>query len=133
MQQIQLMNSLDAIARVNAKDCFVRGESIVFLVPESQMRQAIGKNGSVVEKLKKMLGKNVELFEYNEDPKKFFEKAFYRAKINEIEISEKEGSKAATIKVDGTNKRIILQNMGRLKKIKELAERNYNIDEVRVR
>ena len=133
LQQIQLINALDSIARVGAKDCFIDGESIVYLVPESQMRQAIGKSGSTVELIKKKLGKRVELFEFTESAEKFFEKAFFKAKIDQVEIKDMKERKVAIVQVDNTNKKIILQNMRRLKRIKELAKRNYSIDEVRIR
>ena len=133
LNQIQLINTLDAVSGVGAKDCVVSGDAVVFLVPENKIRQALGKNGAMIEKIKKMLGKRVELFEYSPEPEGFFRKAFFRARIEKVEIGEKNGEKIALINADNTNKKIILQNIGRLKKIKELAKRNYGIEEVRVR
>ena len=97
------------------------------------MKKAIGKKGATVEKIRKVFKKPVELFEYTKEPERFFEKAFFKAKIEKIEIKEKKDKKIALISADQTNKRIILQNLGRLKKIKELAKRNYEIEEVRIR
>ena len=133
INEIQLMNALDTLAKVNARDCFVEDGSVIFLVPENDIKRAIGKKGETVELLKKKLGKKVELFEYTEQPEKFFEKAFYRAKIEKTEVKQLKESKVAFIHADATNKKIILQNMRRLKRIKELAKRNYEIDEVRIR
>jgi len=127
------MNGLDKIANVMPRDCFVGDNSVVFLVHEEHMKKAIGKNGATIEKISKTLNKRVELFEYTKEPEKFFEKAFYRAKIEKVEIRETKNGKIALISADNTNKRIILQNMGRLKKIKQLAKRNYEIGEVRIR
>ncbi len=127
------MNALDNMAKVSPKDCFVDGETVVFLVPEKGMRQAIGKNGQTVELMKKKLGKKIELFEYAEEPEKFLEKAFFRAKIEKVEIKETAERKIAVIHADPENKRIMLQNMGRLRKVKELAKRNYGLEEVRIR
>lgn len=133
INQIQLMNTLDDVAHVGAKDCFVTERSIIYLVPEDQMSQAIGKKGANVEKLSKKLGKKVEFFEYMKEPEKFLEKAFFKAKIDKIEIKNTKEKKIAVVNADNTNKRLILQNLGRLKKIKELCQRNYNIEEVRIR
>jgi len=127
------MNGLDKIANVMPRDCFVGDNSVVFLVHEEHMKKAIGKNGATIEKISKTLNKRVELFEYTKEPEKFFEKAFYRAKIEKVEIRETKNGKIALISADNTNKRIMLQNMGRLKKIKQLAKRNYEIGEVRIR
>ncbi|MBI4210551.1 MAG: NusA-like transcription termination signal-binding factor [Candidatus Diapherotrites archaeon] len=133
MAQIQLMNALDSVARVNAKDCFVEGNSVVFVVPEKDMRQAIGKNGSTVERMEKLLGRKVELFEFSQEPEKFFGKAFFKAKVEKAEIRQLKDRKIAVVNVDAENKKLILRNMMRLKKVKEIAKRNYGIDEVRIR
>lgn len=127
------MNRLDSIARVGAKDCMIGKNTIVFLVPEKDMRQAIGKNGDTIKRITEKLGKKVELFEYTEQPEKFFEKAFFKAKLTKVEIKKVGERTIAFVGADAENKKIVLGNLGRLKKVKELAKRNYNIDEVRVR
>ena len=132
-EQIQLINTLDVVAKVSARDCVVNNDSVAFMVPETQMSQAIGKNGANVKVLTQKLRKRIELFEYTEKPEKFFEKAFYSAKLESVEIKQLNGSKVAFIKTDADNKKIVLGNMSRLRKIKELAQRNYEIDEVRIR
>ena len=86
-----------------------------------------------IEKVKKQLGKNIELYEYSSKPEEFFSKAFYKASVEGIEIKKMKQRNVAIVKTDNTNKRAILQNLGRLNKIKELAKRNYNIEEVRIR
>ncbi|MCR4368925.1 MAG: NusA-like transcription termination signal-binding factor [archaeon] len=131
--EIRFINALDTIAKVSARDCFVEENTIVFLVPEDKIRQAIGKNGVTIEKVRKTLGKNVELFEYTKEPQQFFLKAFYKANIEGVEIRKQKEKTIAVIKADNANKKIILRNLRRLGKIKELAKRNYEIDEVRIR
>ena len=127
------MNALDNIAKVNARDCFVEGDSVVFVVPEEQMHQAIGKNGATIEMVRKRIGKRVELFEYSPEPEKFFARAFFNAKLEKTEIKKFGEKKVAIISADAENKKIILQNLRRLKRIKEIAKRNYEIEEVRIR
>lgn len=131
--EIRLINALDSIARVSAKDCFVEEDTVVYLVPNKDMRQAIGKNGSTIEKVRKQIGKNVELFEYSAKPEEFFSKAFYKASLDGVEIKKANKKNVAVVKTDSTNKKVILRNLKRLNKIKELAKRNYGIEEVRIR
>ena len=131
--EIRLINALDSIARVSAKDCFVEENTIVYLVPNEGMRKAIGKNGSTIEKVKKQLGKNIELYEYSSKPEEFFSKAFHKASVDGVEIKKMKQRNIAIVKTDNANKRVILQNLGRLNKVKELAKRNYDIEEVRIR
>lgn len=132
-EQIQLMNTLDFVARVCARDCLVNADSVAFMVPEQQMSQAIGKNGSNVKAMTTKIRKRIELFEYTEKPEKFIEKAFHNAKLEGIEVKQVGESRIAFVKADAVNKKIMLGNMGRLRKIKELAKRNYSVDEIRIR
>ncbi|MCH7902883.1 NusA-like transcription termination signal-binding factor [archaeon] len=132
-EQIRLINALDEIANVSAKDCFIEEDNVVFLVHEKHMRKAIGKNGATVQLMQKKIGKTIELFEYNEKPEKFFAKAFYKAKVEKVVIKKTNGKKIALIKTKNNDKGAILHNLKRLGKIKELARRNYEIEEVRIR
>ena len=133
LEEIQLINALDSIARVSAKDCFVDKKTVVYLVPKNKLRQAIGKNGKTVQEMREKLRKNIELFEYSEKPEDFLKKAFHKAVIEEVEIKETKEKKIAIVKADAENKKLILRNLGRLNKIKELVKRNYSINEIRIR
>jgi len=133
LEEINLINALDSVARVSARDCFIENNTVVFFVPEDQMKKAIGKKGTTIQDMRKKLGKNVELFGYTPEPEKFLSKAFYKATVEGVEIKKIKEKKIAIIKTDSTNKKIILQNLRRLNKIKELAKRNYDIEEVRIR
>jgi len=132
-EQIRFINALDEMTRATAKDCFIHEGSIVFLVPSKHMRKAIGKNGVTIQKVKEKLGKPIELFEYYENPEGFFEKAFYKASVEKVEIRKTNDRTIAFVKTKSDDKKIILNNLRRLDKIKELAKRNYNIEEVRIR
>ena len=132
-EQIQLINALDAISGVTARDCLVSKETVTFMVPEKFMSKAIGKNGANVKAAMQRFRKRVELFEHTETPEKFIEKAFGLAKLEGIEIKVAGERKVAVVKADAQSKKIILGNIGRLKKIKELCQRNYEVDEIRVR
>lgn len=132
-EQIRLINALDDIANVSAIDCFIEDDNVVFLLPEKHMRKAIGKNGTTVQLIQKKIGKTIELFEYNEKPEKFFAKAFYKAKVEKVVIKKIKDKKIALIKTKNSDKGAILHNLKRLGKIKELAKRNYEIEEVRIR
>ncbi|MEM4261642.1 MAG: NusA-like transcription termination signal-binding factor, partial [Candidatus Diapherotrites archaeon] len=119
MQQIQLINTLDSIAKVSAKDCIISNNKVVFLIPEDAIKKAIGKKGSNVRMLAQKLKKKVELFEYAEEPKTFLEKAFSKVRIEKVKIKEVRGKKIMFVKTEPESKGIILRNLGRLKSVKE--------------
>ena len=93
------------------------------------MGQAIGKNGSTIEEIRKRIGKNVELIAYTEKPEQFLKKAFNQVQFQKIESKEN----ALQAQLDYENKSKLLQQQGKLKRVKEALKRNYNIAEVRIR
>ena len=131
--EIFYINEFEKITNATAKDCIVEDSKITFVVKEKQLPQAIGKNGATVKRLSRVFGKSIEIFEHDADPKKFLQKAFYNAKIDDVLMEEEEGRKNAVVEVDSENKRKIMQNTGRLRKIRELLKRMHGIESLRIR
>ncbi len=131
--EIMLMNAFSNILGVNAKDCLIGNSMVSFVVKENEMGNAIGKNGIKVQKLRKMLNKNVELLPYSDDPKKFFSLAFAGINFSEISMQENDGKKILFAKTDLENRRKLLQNSGKMKRVKEIAKRNYEIGDIKIK
>jgi len=55
MDEIRYLNALSKLSGVNAKDCIIGEKNITFIVPEKDMGQAIGKNGSTIEEIRKRI------------------------------------------------------------------------------
>jgi len=130
--EIFYLNALNSASGADARDCVVQGNVIAFLIKKKELGKAIGKDATAVKKLRQTIKLNVELLEYSEDFEGFIRKALYNAKIKEVKISEKNGKKVATAVLEPGEKRKILNGMGRLKRIKALAQRNYNIDDIKI-
>lgn len=131
--EIMFMNAMSSVSGINPRDCLIGNNLISFMVKENEMGSAIGKNGSNVNKLKKALNKNIELLPYSVDPAKFIGTAFGGISFLEIKIQDEEGKKILFARIDAENKKKLLQNMGKMKRIKELAKRNYEIDDIRIK
>ncbi len=132
-EEILLMNALSNVAGVNARDCLIGNNMISFVVKENEMGSAIGKNGATVNKLKKLLNRNIELLPYNNDPKKFLAESFNTIVFSEIRLKESNGKKLLFALMDSENRRKMMQNIGKMKRVKEIAKRNYGIDDIRVK
>ncbi len=132
IEEIRYINALQNIAGVHARDCIISDKRITFLVSDQQISKAIGKNGATIKIVKKKMGKEVELFEYNKDVKKFMERAMNRIKIDRMDLVEMEGKNTLKIALNSENRRKLMQNSGRFRKVKEIVERNYNIPVVKV-
>ncbi len=130
--EIFYLNELNSASGANARDCVIGGNVITFLVKKKELGKAIGKDAVAVKKLRLKLKLNVELLEYTEEGKEFIKKALYDIKIKEIKFVEKNGKKIANVMLESGERRKILSQTGRLKRIKALARRNYKVEDIKI-
>jgi len=131
--EIFYLNALNSTSGANARDCVVQGNVIAFILKKGEMRRAIGKDGIAVKHLRQKLRLNVELLEYAEEPEEFIKKALYNVNVSSVKVSEKDGKRFANVELEPGEKRKLLNGIGRLKRIKALAKRNYNIEDIKVK
>lgn len=131
MRYIALFESLTG---AHAKDCLVlEGEDsrIVFVVKSGDMGLAIGKNGNNINRVKKQIGRHIEVIEYNDDPKEFIKNLFQPAVIKSIAISTKGERSVAIVDVATKDKGLAIGKNGRnINKVKLLAQRHHKVDDV---
>lgn len=129
-EELRLLKAFEGLSGVSASDCIIGKNNVTFLVREKDFGKAIGKNGSTIKRVRQKFGKNVELMQQCSDAEMFVKKALYNLKFEDIEM-EKNG--LMILRLDAENKRKLLNNISRLKRIKEVAKRNYDINDVRIR
>lgn len=131
MQYIALFESLTG---AHAKDCLVfEGDDtrIVFVVKSGDMGLAIGKNGNNISRVKKQIGRHVEVIEYSDDPKEFIKNLFQPAVIKSVSISTKGEKQLAIVDVAAKDKGLAIGKNGRnINKVKLLAQRHHKLDDV---
>lgn len=132
-EEIFYMNAFSGISGAVAKDVIVQVNSITYLVKHDDIGRAIGKNACNVVALRKKLKKNVEIIGQYDTVEEFIKKALYNVKIDGVEIQESEGKKRGFILLNGEEKGKLLNNLGRFKRIKEIAKRNYGLDDLRIK
>ena len=130
--EIFYLNELNSASGAIARDCVIVGNVITFLVKKKELGKAIGKDAVAVKKLRLKLKLNVELLEYAEEGKGFIKKALYDVKIKEIKFVERNGKKIANVLLESGERRKILGQTGRLKRIKALARRNYKVEDIKI-
>lgn len=130
--ELRYMTAFESISGVNAKDCIISKNRLVFLVNKNDFGKAVGRNGSNVKQLSEKIGKSIELMEYNNDASEFVKKALSGIRTEKIEITYS-GKKTMQLTLDSENKRKALNNIGRIKKLREIVKREFNIDDIRIR
>ena len=71
--EIRFIALFESMTGAMVKDCILDDENskVTFVVKNGDMGLAIGKGGSTVTKVKKAVGRGVEIIEHNEDPAQF--------------------------------------------------------------
>lgn len=133
MDDIHYLNALANISGVNAKDCIVSDNVVSYLVKGSEIGKAIGKDALNVKTLSGRMKKKIEILEYSNDVNLFLAKALYNVELKKTETIDFDGKKILNATVDAEAKSKILSNTSRLRRVKELAKRNYGIDDIRIR
>ena len=96
--ELGYMSVFEKITGATIKDCIIKEEEnkIIFVVKEGNMGLAIGKKGITIQKVRKTIGKKVDVIEYSEDPAKFVVNILQPLRINKVSISNKKDKKIAT-------------------------------------
>ena len=116
------------------KDCILDDDNtkVTFVVKNGDMGLAIGKGGSTVTKVKKAVGRGVEIIEHNDDPAQFIKNILSPAELKSIKIVEKNNDeKIAIVNTDSSNKRIAIGKNGtNIERAKLLAKRQHEINNI---
>jgi N utilization substance protein A len=123
MDDILLRAAMEKITGVSPKDCIVEGDLVSFLVPEQLMGKAIGKQAVNVKKLQETLKKRIELVPLYSKPEDVFSQSL---EINYTAV--KTNGNKLVITLDSANKSKAFKNNSRIRRVKELIERNFGLD-----
>lgn len=128
IESIRTIALFEKITNVHAKDCLITDDCVYFLVDPERIGLAIGKNGSVIKEVRKILGKQVRLFGYHSTPEEMARNMIPNIKnmtVNDgsMVISIAPQDKVAVIGKNGRN----------IKAIKELMKRHFSINHIKLR
>ena len=129
MKYIQLLQNMTGATIV---DCILDDEAIIFTVKKGEVGLAVGRGGEKIKRFRTMTNKQVEIFEYMDDPDKFLRNALKPAKVKDIRLVDRmDGHKIAMVNVDPKDKGIAIGKNGEnIKKIRFLAQRYFQLDTV---
>ena len=129
LDSINRINLFESITKAKVKDCISDNDSLIFLVEEGNIKQALGKDNSNIFKLKRMLKKNVKIIGFSNDVCKFVGNLIYPNKA-EIKL---DGKVVVIFSEDSVVKgRIFGRSKENLKKINSLVKNYFDIEEVKV-
>ncbi|MDD4567196.1 transcription elongation factor NusA-like protein [Methanoculleus chikugoensis] len=87
------IEELRILTRATALDCIIdeRFDRIVYLIKEGDMGLAIGRKGSNIRKMQRVLGKRIEMVEYSPQIEQFAKNVFKPAAV--VGVAERDDGK----------------------------------------
>ncbi len=130
---IRCIGIFESLTGAGVKDCVVDNEAnkVIMVVKKGDMGLAIGKEGSNINKVKRLLKKEIELVEHSSDIKEFIENLFRPAYVKSVELLTKNDKSCAYVEIFNKDKGIAIGKNGeKIKRVKLLVKRNQDIDNV---
>jgi N utilization substance protein A len=115
---IRYIALFESLTGAIARDCYVDDENdrVIFVVKNGDMGLAIGKNGNNINRVKKSIGKHIEIVEYSDE---------------KVQVVVKENRKLAYVEVMSKDRGIAIGKNGRnIQKAKVLTQRHYGLEDV---
>jgi transcription termination/antitermination protein NusA len=82
------------------KDCLSAEEKLVFLVAPGEIHKAVGPGGVLVDRLKGLLKKEIQVVEWADEPEALVRNIFYWYSPRRVDFAPKGKGRHATVTVD---------------------------------
>lgn len=133
-EEMRYIALFENITGATARDCVIdeKTDRVIFVVKPGEIGLAIGRKGSRIKLLHRMIAKDVEVVEYADSPSVFIRNSFSPAKVREIRIMERpDGRKVAIANIEPRDKGVAIGKNGRnAEKTRLFAKRYFQIDDV---
>ncbi|HID26783.1 MAG TPA: NusA-like transcription termination signal-binding factor [Methanosarcinales archaeon] len=130
---IRYIALFENLTGATVRDCIVddANNRIIFVVKNGDMGLAIGRRGDHINRVKKSIGKHIEIVEYSDNIYEFIKNAIQPASIKNINIVKKNNKLLAYVEVLAKDKGIAIGKSGKnITKAKNLVQRHYDIDDL---
>lgn len=130
-ETLQQMALFQERTGVEPLDCVESETKVIYVVPEGQVGRAVGKAGQTVNRLRRLLNKEVQVVEYSSDPAGFIENVFRNYGVREVTLEDREDHVHATVAVDPLKKGRAIGKEGRnLRLARDLISRHHEVQSV---
>lgn len=131
-EQLRLVSLFEETTGATAEDCLIEDDRVVFLVTAGQMGEAIGADGSHVDRLEQQLDRSVRFVEDAATPEHFVANMLAPAAVTNVTISEGEET-IAYVEVPTEDRGAAIGREGStIETARTLAQRHYDINDVQL-
>lgn len=135
-EEMRYMALLQDLTGAIARDCIVDNENnrVIFLVRPGDAGKAIGRRGANINRLRRLLGKEIEVVEFADDLESLVKNLFAPARILSVRVAQRNGKKILYVTVDPSDKGRAIGKGGRKVSVARIVlKRYYDIDEIKIR
>lgn len=133
-EEFRYIALLNEYTNVFVRDCIVDGENnrIIYLVDPNDIARAIGPKGTHVQRLRRLLNRNIEIVGFSENLVEQAKYALAPAKVREVKLANKpDGKKIVYAVVEPRDKGIAIGRNGRnVSRAKIILKRYFGVDDV---
>jgi N utilization substance protein A len=132
---MRLISQFESLTGAGSRDCVVdeRNSRLIFVINPGDMGLAIGKKGASIKKASEVMGKKIEVVEYNSDPEQFIKNCFLPAQVTSIIFEGEPEEQTVQVEVRDEDRGIAIGKDGKnIFKAKKLSQRQHNIMDVQI-
>jgi N utilization substance protein A len=132
---MRLISQFESLTGAGSRDCVLdeRNARLIFVVNPGDMGLAIGKKGASIKKASEIMGKKIEVVEYNSNVEQFIKNCFLPAQVTSILFEGEPDAQTATVEVRDEDRGIAIGKDGKnIFKAKKLSQRQHNIMDVQI-
>ncbi|MFA6226160.1 MAG: NusA-like transcription termination signal-binding factor [Methanoregula sp.] len=134
---MRLISQFESLTGAGSRDCVMdeRNARLIFVINPGDMGLAIGKKGASIKKASEVMGKKIEVVEYNNNVEQFLKNCFLPAQVTSLlfEGEQESGEQTVHVEVRDEDRGIAIGKDGKnIFKAKKLAQRQYYIADVQI-
>ena len=126
-----LMSTFEKITRAKLVDCFIDdNELLTFIVEKNNLRRAVGKNGSTVKKLERLMKRKIKVVENSSEILRFIQNYIYPLKVDDI---RQEDTIVVMTSQDTKTKGLLIGRQAKnLRNLEKVVKRYFEVEEIKV-
>ncbi|MBI3027513.1 NusA-like transcription termination signal-binding factor [Candidatus Woesearchaeota archaeon] len=126
---MKLITLFESMTGARVKDC-IDNDNLLFIIEESDMGKAIGRNGANIKRLENTLKRKIRLAEFSNDATKFVRNMIYPVEVLDVRLEDK----IVIIRGKDTSARarLIGRERQNINHLSSIIKRYFDINEVKV-
>jgi len=131
--ELRYISILQDLTGATVKDCIIDEENgrVIFIVARGHAGMAIGRRGSNIVRLKKLIGKDIEIVEEGQSLEELAANSVAPARVRDVKVAEIAGKKTVYISVHPEDKGLAIGKNGKnVTRAKIVLKRYYDVDNV---